>query len=107
VSDGRGNVVGVPDAGVDRLRPRRKRGRRAGGAGQELLPEGARVELATGFDACGVASGARRFVDEEPTGRFVWIFFNRDGTMSEYPTELESYRMFVRLYGVPAGRWRQ
>lgn len=96
----------LSDAGVAGARPRGKRKGGARRAVRELLPDGARPELASGFDACGVAPGSRRFADEEPAEPFVWIFFNRDGTMSEYETSVESYRVFVRLYGVPVGRWR-
>ena len=106
MSHGRAGVVGVPDVGINGARPRRKRGRGTSRPGQELLPEGPRVQLAADFDACGVARGARRFVDEEPTEAFVWLFFNRDGTVSEYPTELGSYLRYRAQYGIPETRWR-
>lgn len=106
MSHGRTHVVGVPDAGGDGSRPRRKRGGRSSGAQGELLPESARFQLATGFDEGGRAPSSRRFVDEEPAGDFVWLFFNRDGTVSEYETELVSYLRYRAQYGIPATRWR-
>lgn len=106
MTHGRENVVGVPDAGVHGLRAGAKRARRARGADPGLLQGSARPQLAADFDAGLLAPGSHRFVSEEPRGPFIWLFANRDGSVSEYPTELAAYERFRALYGVPQGRWR-
>ncbi len=99
-------MVGVPDAGVDGARAGDKRGGRARRARGEQLPEGSGSELATRVHAGLLAAGAHRFADQEPTGDFVWLFINRDGSIAERPTTLDNYLTFRRMYGVPEGRWR-
>ena len=56
--------------------------------------------------ADGLPIGARRFADDEPSGDFAWLFRNRDGTVSEYPTTLAEYLTFRARYGVPETWWR-